>query len=425
MNNNFLSIGLLLLCVVVTVVVILIIQRSKQQMSGAMKWKFRGVAVFAILLLISNIGMTAARFADTETSTNNAIQIKTGWYNLAWHYRKAITINHTQVASGVQTNFTVLINSADPLWKNTASGGHAGKLNGGDFVFTAADGVTKLNHEVEKYTSTTGELIAWVMIPMLSNTTDTVIYIYYGNAAAADQWNPSAAWDTNVKGVWHLKEDPSGTAPQINDSTINANNGTTSGTMTTSEQVPGKIDGSVSFDGTNDYVSISDSTSLSIGTAVTVSAWIKPNSVSGTHEIIAKWQPSILGLLAFNQEYQLYSTGTEIGVGASSGSATTSGANLQINTWYHIEMVWSGGNSVTVYKNGASLGSYTLSYPLLQGGGTAASLSLANYDSGNYFSGIIDEAHIAMTARSAGWIQTEYNNQNSPSTFITVAAAEE
>jgi hypothetical protein len=260
---------------------------------------------------------------------------------------------------------------------------------------------------------------------MLSNTTDTVIYIYYGNAAAADQWNPSAAWDTNVKGVWHLKEDPSGTAPQINDSTINANNGTTSGTMTTSEQVPGKIDGSVSFDGTNDYVSISDSTSLSIGTAVTVSAWIKPNSVSGTHEIIAKWQPSILGLLAFNQEYQLYSTGTEIGVGASSGSATTSGANLQINTWYHIEMVWSGGNSVTVYKNGASLGSYTLSYPLLQGGGTAASLSLANYDSGNYFSGIIDEAHIAMTARSAGWIQTEYNNQNSPSTFITVAAAEE
>jgi hypothetical protein len=39
------------------------------------------------------------------------------------------------------------------------------------------------------------------------------------------------------------------------------------------------------------------------------------------------------------------------------------------------------------------------------------------------FNGIIDEARISNVARSADWITTEYNNQNSPATFYTIAAA--
>src|SRR6185369_5444660 len=31
-----------------------------------------------------------------------------------------------------------------------------------------------------------------------------------------------------------------------------------------------------------------------------------------------------------------------------------------------------------------------------------------------------DEVHLANTARSAGWILTEYNNQNSPNSFYTL-----
>jgi biopolymer transport protein ExbB len=33
----------------------------------------------------------------------------------------------------------------------------------------------------------------------------------------------------------------------------------------------------------------------------------------------------------------------------------------------------------------------------------------------------LDEARISNTTRSAGWIATEYNNQNSPATFYTVS----
>jgi hypothetical protein len=37
----------------------------------------------------------------------------------------------------------------------------------------------------------------------------------------------------------------------------------------------------------------------------------------------------------------------------------------------------------------------------------------------NYFTGIVDEARVSDTTRSADWIATEYNNQSSPSTFYT------
>jgi hypothetical protein len=36
--------------------------------------------------------------------------------------------------------------------------------------------------------------------------------------------------------------------------------------------------------------------------------------------------------------------------------------------------------------------------------------------------GLLDEVRISKTARSAGWIATEYNNQSNPSSFYTVAA---
>src|SRR5207247_7727663 len=38
------------------------------------------------------------------------------------------------------------------------------------------------------------------------------------------------------------------------------------------------------------------------------------------------------------------------------------------------------------------------------------------------WSGDIDEVRISATARSAAWITTEYNNQNSPGTFITMGS---
>jgi hypothetical protein len=37
---------------------------------------------------------------------------------------------------------------------------------------------------------------------------------------------------------------------------------------------------------------------------------------------------------------------------------------------------------------------------------------------GAYWFGLIDEVRVSNIAQSANWILTEYNNQNSPTTFV-------
>lgn len=108
-----------------------------------------------------------------------------GWYSGAWSYRKAITISSSQNSGGSNlTNFPLLISVTD---SNLAA---AAQSSGNDILFTASDGVTKLSHEIETYTSSIGLLNAWVSVPSISPTTNTVIYMYYGNSSASSQQNP-------------------------------------------------------------------------------------------------------------------------------------------------------------------------------------------------------------------------------------------
>src|SRR5262245_56836666 len=92
------------------------------------------------------------------------------WYNSAWANRMPVTIHYTQV-SGTSSlvNFPVLVSVTNPNLK-VGNGGGVGQLNGNDILFTRADGVTKLNHQLESYSAGTGQVIAWVQVPSLSAT---------------------------------------------------------------------------------------------------------------------------------------------------------------------------------------------------------------------------------------------------------------
>ena len=95
------------------------------------------------------------------------------WYSPNWLYRTQITLNHNQVASStatLNTNFPVLISTTTTALEYTGF----------------ADG---------HVASTTGNLISWVKLPSLSTSTDTVLYMYYGNAAATDQSTTTGVWD--------------------------------------------------------------------------------------------------------------------------------------------------------------------------------------------------------------------------------------
>jgi hypothetical protein len=121
-------------------------------------------------------------------------------------------------------NFPLLINeTTDTDLKNNA------QSNGNDILFTLSDGKTKLDHEIENYTSTTGSLTAWVQVPNIYNSPNNVFYMYYGNSAATNQQNIASTWDPTYAGVWHFAGNPppTGTSPVIDNHVMNFTNQTT------------------------------------------------------------------------------------------------------------------------------------------------------------------------------------------------------
>src|SRR3989344_5835860 len=150
-----------------------------------------------------------------------------GWYQASgnnWDYRRKITIDKNKVSGTSNlSNFPVLVSLTYPDLKTTGFSGKAAS-GSGEFVFTSSDGTTVLPHEIETYSSTTGQFIGWVNVTTLSATADTVLYMYYGGpSSGATNQNKTGTWDANFKGVWHL---PNGTTLSATDSTSNANNGT-------------------------------------------------------------------------------------------------------------------------------------------------------------------------------------------------------
>jgi CheY-like chemotaxis protein len=208
-------------------------------------------------------------------------------YDNNYCYRKTITIDNTKVSGSTDlTNFPMLFSGTYSYLATTANSGMVENANGYDIIFTSdAAGSTKLSHEVESWSATTGAIKAWVKIPSLSATSDTTIYIFYGNGSiSTSQEDVINVWDSNHKMVQHLKE----TSGTHYDSTSNDND-STSITVTTQGNATGQINGADVFDGTDDYINIADSSSLDITNTGTLSVWISPDAVSASTSNFSSW----------------------------------------------------------------------------------------------------------------------------------------
>ena len=327
--------------------------------------------------------------------------------------RIRLVVDHTKVSTSDQTDFPMLVSL-------TGLSGIA--TNGVDLRFTLVDG-TLLSREVENYAS--GTLVAWVKIPTLSCTVDTVLYMYFGSITATEPAANSAygsqrVWSNGYAGVWHLKE--TGTNPQVFDSTANANNSTA---QTWTPTASGKIGRGGSFNGTSNSIQLGVPSSLSFAG----SSADKPFSVSswyyGTGTVLNRGDAGSGGL----EEYSLGDLTLNIYdvVGSRQISATVSSPPPS-GQWNHICATYSGSGlntGISIYINGAiqsvtrsSQGSYALMRNVSTQTNFGSFGTTGIYKS--FFNGTIDETHVASGVRSASWIATEYANQNSPSTFVAI-----
>jgi hypothetical protein len=327
-------------------------------------------------------------------------------------YQKDISIDHTQVVSDL-SNFPVLIDITDSdLQSNVLS-------NGNDIIFSV-DG-TPVCHEIELFEQSTGHLVAWVKVPYLSSSVDTVITMHYGCENAPPVLG-SRVW-SDYSTVQHLSQDPTG----VNyDSTSNNHDGTSYGGLGTSDLVTGQIGNAIDFDGSDDVISIGQ-IDTDEWTQFTMSAWFY-RTVDKDARVFSKstTTTSTQHIMTLRLDPTNHVTTRLWADPQSAGVSYSSAATASNFTWHYVSWSWDPsrtGHEVLAYLDGTLIidRSYT---------GTSIYDSDAMFVIGNndllnsrYWAGIIDEARLTTLVRSEAWIDTEYSNQLNPSSFYTVGSS--
>ncbi len=402
------------------------------------------------ILTQQTVTITATSQTDPAKSASAMITLAPSvCASTGYGYQRVIVIDHTKVANTDQINYPFLFNSIDPDLATVDNGGHVINPNGSDILFSSdPNGRTRLDFEVEQYNPATGQLVAWIRIPTLSHSADTVIYVFYGNPAiTASQANPSGVWDSNYEAVYHLGNLPS--TEVASDSTSYANNAS----FTNLAPVSGLIDGSASLDGTTSYLEIPaaafpnypqgvynnigiNTTWNNTGFDATFGIWFKTASWGPLLDQTSGYSCGWLCLFPVPEQ-----PGTDPGsswIGSSGMLSVNFNGNLSSNfvgaptrtyndnKWHYATITFGNGVN-NIYADGqlvatsssASIG-YSPNYAYFVGTEDIESdNSPLDSRPWRYLNGQIDEINVSNTARSGDWIQTQYNNQSSPSTFYT------
>lgn len=338
-----------------------------------------------------------------------------------------VVIDHTQLSGDVY-DFVLYLDLADFV-KTGSDLFDTCRSDGGDIRATLENNTTQLPTELVDIDTTgkTGEL--WVNIGYVSSSTDTKIHIWYNGVDAAlavnDTYGRNAVWSSYAS-VYHLQEDPSGSAPQMIDS-VGANDGTSSGSMTSDDSVAGQIGQALAFDWTDDYIN-SSAGAYTMSNAFSMSVWfyyeprvyissdllyLLSDTDSGNYSGIDLY---IYGSASHDTLYvKISRSGGGNDAVASLGSMET----LYSEGW-HLVTATSDGSTLNLYVDGTQV-----EYGFIGNLGVTASNSVvigSRYHSvADFFSPYKeDEVRTSATTLSAEKLAAEYINQSNPTGFYSV-----
>jgi len=227
-----------------------------------------------------------------------------------------------------------------------------------------------------------------------------MIYTYdvYKNTVLADK--PQA---------YYRFDEASGTT--ANDQSGNGYNGTYAASGVTLAQpgaLAGDTDTAALFDGVAGEMTCPSGLNPSAYTALTVEIWINFSSIpSSAIRIVDNHAPST------SKGFALYFTANAATLDFSVGNSTTFGlatytGTFVVGTWYHIVGVWNG-STITIYLNGQSVATASLSGGSLGSVPTAIAFGYNIVSGGGYFPGDFDEGAIYNAALSAARVLAHYN----------------
>jgi hypothetical protein len=342
-------------------------------------------------------------------------------------YRKAITINQNGARPPLN-DFPVMISiNGDPdLITKVQS------ASGDDIEFKAADGVTKLDFEIDWFYQPSGTLEAWVKIPTLMPGVNT-IYMDYGNAQmSSSPANPCNVWDRDYIGVWHLGESGNGTFNEFGDSSPYDNDG--QGGEGDPLFVPTRVNGRIGYaqhfdnaDTKYDLVDCGDDALFDVtGNQITLQAWVQ-------HSIVPP-QSHNYGILAhkgWSDGYSLWVNGNPFDCPSSAlcvafnlqgqTHALTTNGVVSAGSWHHVVATYDGA-TMRVYIDGVADVNTLAKTNSIAPSVSESDLWIGHGDQpkdkgwSSEWEGDIDEVRVSRVARSADWIATEYDNQSTTCT---------
>lgn len=249
---------------------------------------------------------------------------------------------------------------------------------------------------------------------------DQVRFYNYARTAA------QIAWDYNrgAPVAWYRFDECSGTTINNNapaatggDSsidgtlTLGASGTTSAGTCSTSgawyNGVSGKINSSMDFDGTDDYVTLGDNFDFTGNVPFSLSIWVYPNTnPSAQGQFISKYNAGTSGQWYLGMN----GTGNVTFLRECGSYGTSSTQTLALNTWSHITGIYDG-TSLIIYINAKPVRVVSDSCSISN---TSVNTMLGAGDDGGGieypFDGKLDDARVYNYALTQDQVQDVFNN---------------
>lgn len=323
---------------------------------------------FASALVLACCGTllpVAAHAAEAKEAQRTRITLNTSAQGLQTHEAASAVAVAVRLHSG---NFDFL----------------SAKEDGSDLRVFAGDDKTPLKFSIERFDSINELAVLWVQVPTVAPGSEkNNFYIHAGDAKPSAEAPGAGGFDPATLVAIHFSDK-------------DAMGVDTVGGLKTATKIAvepnGLLAGSAALNGTVVTWPGSDKVKVDVGGAVTMSIWIRPDTLaSGT---LLKWGPVSLGL----QAGRLQGTVDKVVI---------SGGDVPAQAWTQAALTVGSGKA-TLYVNGVEAGHADAGLPALSG----------PLQMGEGIKGLADEIQVASTSRSADWLRVAAGAQGAESKLV-------
>jgi len=247
----------------------------------------------------------------------------------------------------------------------------------------------------------TGIEFDYIVDPFYYNLSETAQFNVTNLTIENETFGHLTITDGSLVGYWPFDVQENIAENKTYDYTNNSNDGTLTGGVLFNSTGGFNGSGAYQFDGVDDYINTTNSNSLNLSTAITVSAWIYDKGPSPTYRMIASkpnsWFMTVYGGNLYCAVWNL--TGTP-------KQDTTMGA-ISVNTWMHVVMVFNG-TDVFSYINGTYTDKFSLGSSNMAT--NTNSVLIGRRNAGEVFNGSLDEVMVFNRSLSTTEIYNIFNS---------------